>query len=235
MANELHISNLSTSIYIQLSSHGEMSQKELASLFQKKTSSLNKSLSELKRRGFVMSFENSEKKELFKACSIMQIQEQADRYQSAVESLGEVVMKVQGDEELGIVKYEGWEGIRKVYLEVLEKAIDTKNAILALESGVDAEYLGKIFLSNYIKKRVESKVHAYVITPNTKKDKQYKEEYEGEYTSIKLIPDFKMLANINIVGDLVMSFSLNPPQGTLRRDKSEAETLKAMFNKIWNS
>lgn len=133
----------------------------------------------------------------------------------------------------GIMVYEGWEGIEKVYLEVLKEAQKNGEEILAFESGADIENLDNAFVSQYIQKRITKKIVAYVITPNAQEDQEYQKIYEGKYTFIRLLSKFSLGANINIVGDLVMSFTIHPPQGTIRRDKEEAKSQKAIFWKLW--
>ncbi len=135
----------------------------------------------------------------------------------------------------GIMIYEGWAGIEKVYLEVLKEAQKNGEKILAFESGTDIEKLNNEFVSQYIQERIEKKIIAYVITPNDQEDRAYQKMYEGKYTFIRLLPEFPLGANINIVGDLVMSFTVHPPQGTIRRDKEEAKSQKAIFWKLWKS
>ena len=73
-----------------------------------------------------------------------------------------------------------------------------------------------------------------MITPGTAADTQYKTQHEGAYTQVKTIKDLNIDANVNIVGNLVMTFSINEPKGTLQRDISSANTWKAVFEKLWN-
>ena len=108
-------------------------------------------------------------------------------------------------------------------------------AAAKIKNGIDIENLGASFTDNYIRKRINSKIKAYVITPDTPQDREYKGNFEGNYTFIRLIHDFKIKANINIVGDLVMTFTIDPAQGTLRRNADEAQTLKVIFHKLWDT
>lgn len=131
-------------------------------------------------------------------------------------------------EDLGIIKYEGWEGIKRAYEEILAEAIKTGEDILAFERNKDFN-MEEIFTKEYVDSRIRHKVKALVICPQTKEDYQYKKKYENKYTKVKLIKNLLLDASINIVGDLIMSFSTNPERGTLRRDKAEANTLKFLF------
>jgi hypothetical protein len=136
---------------------------------------------------------------------------------------------------LGIIKYEGWEGVRKVYLEVLQEAIKTGEPILAFENIPDKEVspIGKRFLENYLQKRFEHKIIAKVIAPNTAASREYAAN-EHPFTEAKIVKNLLMKGTINIVGSLVMSYSTDPVQGTLRRDSIEAHDLKHLFQYLWN-
>ncbi len=137
-------------------------------------------------------------------------------------------------EVISILKYEGWEGVRQVYMEVLEEAIKKGEPILAFEDNEEHDLFRKEFFDNYIQKRFASKVKAYVLGPNNASNRRYKKRAEGEFTEVTLLDNFNVETNINIVGDLLMTFSLNPIQGTIRRNYKEAKTFKTIFWKMWN-
>ena len=137
------------------------------------------------------------------------------------------------DEDVGVLRYEGYEGIQQVYLEVLDEAIATGDPILGFESGMDAESVGDAFMKQYIQQRLAANVEAFVLSPNEAPDRAYREAHEGELTHVQLVDHLAIDANINVVGNLVMTYTLTPPRGTIRRDRSEAETLKSVFWKLW--
>lgn len=138
-------------------------------------------------------------------------------------------------ENFHIVKFKGISGIKKAYEEVLAWAISRNEPILAYESTADANQIDKEdkFFAYYIEKRVQNKVLAKVICPDTKEDRQYKRESEGTYTKIKLDPKFVTKVNTNIVGDLEMTFTLNPPEGTITIHQQKAELQKHLFKRLW--
>jgi hypothetical protein len=140
-------------------------------------------------------------------------------------------MKSQGG--LSVMKYEGIDGIRKAYLEVLEEAKLMGQPIWAIERGKDVDVIGSRFIDDYVSNRVKNGIKANIIISDSPIDRKFKKENEGPFTSIKLIPDFLIEANINVVGNLVMSFSLSPMQGTLKRDIAEANTMRSVFNWLW--
>lgn len=232
----LRITEIAADIYIELLINSELSRKKLAVFTNYDLSEVDQAIEELISRGLITAIENSNQEEVFQALSIMQVEEKLERDKQVFKNLQKfVIPKIQAPDKLEILKYEGWEGIRQVYMEVLEEAIKTGEDIYAFESNLDNSELGDEFLNSYVSKRVKNKVTAHVICPTNSEDVSYKESTEGKYTKIRLINSFPMDANFNIVGELVMVFSTDAnPRGVLRRNAAEAKTLKAVFEQLWN-
>ena len=235
ISESLHIQPVSADIYIELLTHGELTLKMLKKMLVLTKKQINDGLEELLQKRYILMVENAKKEKVYQALSMLQLEERIEREQETVKRLKKfIIPQIQPPEKLGILKYEGFEGIRRVYIEILEEAIKTHQTIYAIENKLSNSEIGEIFLNNYFIKRIRNKVKAYVICPYNLEDKKYKEECEGEFTEVKLIKKLEVDANINIVGDLVMVFSPNPPQGTLRRNDAEAITWKSIFMKLWN-
>jgi|GEM_PF-2572745 len=234
IAELLGISLSSAKIYLELLIHQNLTLDEIHKFTNIQKKSLQKELKDLIDHNFVRKLQTAKNQFVYEGISLIHLEEKLERDKIVFQHLKKIIIPaVQPAQKLGIIKYEGIEGIRKIYLEILEEAKKTGEDILAIESGIDVEVLGDAFLHHYITQRVKKGIKAFVISPSSSSDKKYKEDYEGKLTAIKLLPDFKIHSNMNIVGDLVMTFSLSPDQGTLRRDKAEAETLKAIFKKLW--
>jgi hypothetical protein len=146
----------------------------------------------------------------------------------------ELLPLVQEGNYLGLVRYEGWEGVKMAYLEVLEEAINTKQPILAIENADFTMQLGDQFVNGYVNQRLSSNVQALVLCPANDSAEYYKVGFGSDLTQVRLLKDFEVGACVNVVGDLVMTFSDNPIQGVLRRDSQEAKTYRGVFRKIWN-
>ncbi len=231
----LSISPGATDVYIELLTHGELSAKQLDMFMQYTPKEIKPAIKELKEKGLITKINSIDDTEIYHALSLLQLEEKMERERTVLSSLKKIILpRLQNPEKLGIVKYEGWEGIRRVYVEILEEAINTGENIIAFESNVDKSDIGELFLKNYIDKRIKSKVKAFVISPLTEMDKKYKDRYQGEYTEAKLLSDFPIDASINVVGNLVMTFSVDNPRGTLRRNLAEANTWRAIFWEIWH-
>jgi hypothetical protein len=231
----LHVGINAANIYMLLITNGALPAKKIKELLEISADDLKKSLSELEFRN--LAFETIiDDKAIYEAASLMQLEDKATRDQDTINALrGTIIPSIQAKEKINLVRYEGFEGIRKVYIEILEEAIKNKEPILAFENNEINAKIGTAFFDNYIKKRVQNKVEALVICPKGKADKEYQENFESKYTKIKLIDDFPIGSNVNITGKLVMTFSASPAQGTLRSNQQEAETLKAVFHKLWKS
>ena len=234
IAELLGISLPSAKIYLELLIHHDLKIDEMQKLTGVNKVQIMRELRALIKSNLVTEIKTGKNRAYYQGISLLQLEEKLERDKLVFQHLKKVIVPaLQQTQKLGILKYEGIEGIRKVYLEILEEAKKTGEDILAIESGIDVEVLGDAFLQNYINRRLSNKIKAFVITPNSAKDKKYKDEYDSTLTQIKLLTDFKIASNINIVGDLVMTFSIHPHQGTLRRDKAEADTFKSIFKKMW--
>lgn len=234
IAELLGISLQSAKVYLDLLIHHELSLADLQKLTGLNKTLVLREVRRLIKANLVNELKVGKNRNIYQGVSFLQLEEKLERDKLILQNLKKVIVPaLQQSQRLGIMKYEGIEGIRKVYLEILEEAQRTGEDILAIESGIDIEVLGNTFIANYIKRRLSYNVKALIITPNTATDRQFLEDNESRLTAIKLLPNFKIDSNINVVGDLVMTFSLNPLQGTLRRDKAEARTYKAIFNKLW--
>lgn len=232
----LNIGATATDIYIELLTHGELTADQLDMFMQYTPKEIEPGLEELLERGLVYQVSSASGDAVYQALSILQLEEKMDRERAILGSLKKIILpRLQQPEKLGVIKYEGWEGIRKVYMEILEEAIKTGENIIALESNVDKSDIGKDFLERYINKRITNKVKAFVISPQNETDMIYQKEYQGKYTEVKLLRNFNIDANINIVGNLVMTFSIDNPRGTLRRNLAEANTWRSVFWEIWNN
>lgn len=219
----------STEIYIQLLLHGILSQIELQKLIGLSEAQIERGIAGLQKKQLISEIEEPSGKH-FQATSLFHLEEDSNVPREAIEILRQIVVK---PEEVNVMKYHGWEGVREVYHEILKEAEKTQASIFAFENNIQNLYLGEDFLHKYIGRRVQNKIKAYVICPFTPQDIRYKEEFRGQFTKIKLIKELSIDANVNIVGNLVMSFSGTPPQGTLRRDQAEAHTLRAIFQELW--
>ncbi len=238
IAELLHLDEITADIYFEILTHTELSLEKITVFTGQTKQDVQKSIKILLDKGFITSIETTKKHISFKALSLAHIEERIDRDREIFKNLKQIILPhIQNEQKLGIIKYEGWAGIRHVYIEILNEAIKTKEPILAFEKipNKDQSAIGKIFLENYLKKRIQNKIIAKVITCDDQASREYKEQNDSSLTDTLILSKIKLQGTINIVGDLVMSFSTKPPQGTLRRNKIEANDLKNIFNMLWDS
>lgn len=235
IAELLGLDLVSANIYIELLVHGRLSKTEVVSLISEKDEKVNAGIEMLIEKGFASIITNGENQEVLEVVRIRHLEEKLDRDKTILNNLKNfVVPQIRPPEKLSIMKYEGWQGLRRAYSELLEEAIRLETNIYAFEANdINNEGLGETFLKNYVESRISKKVHAYVLCPRNAEDEEYKEQFESEFTHIKLVDDFPLEAIVNVVGNLVMTFSNNPPQGTLRRSEAEANTWRAIFDFMW--
>lgn len=233
LAKLLHLKMLPTEVYISLLIHGELTRDQLKTLMDKKDDEIQESIDRLLERNMILRVGNSEE-EMYEVTSFDLLEEEVEKQREALADLKKfVIYQSLRPEKLGVLTFEGLEGIRNVYLEVLEEALKTKQNIYAIENNRANVRIGNQFFDEYIQRRTEKGIKAYILSPYTIEDKEYQNRFQSSFTKIKLLKNFPINANINIVGNLVMSFSLNPPQGALRRNKAEAQTWKEVFQKLW--
>ena len=230
----LGVEGTTADIYVSILAHTELSSGQISILLGIPENEIEKRIEILVKNNLIYSVKQADETSAYQFSGLAKLAKLVDSHTDVFKYLEQLVpANLRLAQRLGIVKYEGIDGIRRVYLEVLEEARRTGQPILAFEKGADAERLGEVFLDSYVKKRIKSNIEAYVISPDALEDQEYKKEHEGPLTHVKIIPSFDIKASINVVGDLVMSFGIDPPQGTLRRDSGEAATLKALFYHLW--
>ncbi len=234
IAELLHIQDWSADVYVELLTHGELSEKNLLQFIARPEKEIDQAIDELLKKNLIRRGKNSDEVEILYPVSALELDGEAQADKEAIRHLQKfVIPQISLPKRLGIVKYEGWDGIRKVYLEILEEALSLKEDIYAFESNVSDQLLGISFIKNYTQRRIDNKIKAYVIAPDKPEERAYKKEYQGKFTEVKLLKDINIDANINVVGNLVMTFSTDPPQGTLRRNIAEANTLRSIFEMLW--
>ncbi len=231
----LYLEKNSGEIYLEVLIHGTLSAHEISGILGLPLNEIDRGIKELLEKGLIFSTMDSHGKSLFRALSLPQLEERFERKVEVFQKLKKFVQPSSIDYgRMGLLIYEGVDGIRKVYLEVLEEAIKTGSTIYAIENNLDNPEIGDQFFEKYIERRLRNKVEANVLCPNRPEDVAYQKSVDGTYTKVKLLEDFPIMANVNIVGDLVMTFTTNPAQGTLHRDRGKAETWKAVFKKLWH-
>ncbi|MDF2378605.1 MAG: hypothetical protein P1V18_00065 [Candidatus Gracilibacteria bacterium] len=238
LSNMLSICINCANITLEIIVHRELDKNYLMKSLGLEESVFENSMNELLEKDVIVSFENDQNITLYKVAHLLDIKKRISADSDTYQTLkGVIFPDLATNGKISLLKYEGWEGIRQVYLEVLSEAIQSGEEILAfeeilnkVESGIGAEFLG-----NYLNRRIENKVMAKVITTDTASAREYAIGRNESFTDVQIAADLSLSGTINIVGDLIMSYSMKPLQGTLLRDHSQANNLKNIFNLVWNA
>ena len=195
---------------------------------------IQQGIEELKRKDLLIFKTDSQGHETFQAPPVFELEQKFHEPKGIFSDFKKIIEpRLHSSGELGITKYNGWEGIRYAYEEILKEAIKTQNSFFSYETNIVNQMLGEKFVKKFIEKRKKARIKAFVICPFSKEDVKYREEYCDKYTKIRLVKGINFPANINIVGHKVLTFSINPPQGTIRNDIAEADTQRSIFWDYW--
>ena len=230
IADLLHVSHLEANILVDIATHGTLKKQEIVSLNSEKSQLIKNAISELIEKDLIFESEAN----VYKATSVASIESKIESKRIVLEAYKKIVLpSINAPDELGAQIYEGWDGIRHMYDEILEEAISTKQNIYAFESNLHNSDIGSSFLDQYVKKRTAHNINAFVICPYTKNDIQYKSRFQGSHTQVKLVKNYPIVANANIVGSKVMCFSTNPPKGSLVCFQPLADSFMQHFDWMW--
>lgn len=137
--------------------------------------------------------------------------------------------------------YEGVEGIKQVYLDTLTSK--TRLFSILQPSDVEPE-LYKWLTTEYIQKRIEAKVEAYVVVSNDKKDESMTDYVNKSREELRITHVIEPIGHpfeteIIIYDDKVAFIQYNPqhPLGAvLIKYKPIANTMRSMFlHFLWKS
>ncbi len=130
--------------------------------------------------------------------------------------------------------HEGLEGLKHVYEDTLKEG----KTIYAFENVEEmAPAAAEFILKNYVPRRTEAEIFAYVITPKNKTNKDFRNEDKKCCRETKFLPSelFPAEIEINIYGAKIAFFSYTEKEmfGVIIESKSISNTLKALFDFCW--
>jgi len=131
--------------------------------------------------------------------------------------------------------YEGWEGIKRLYEDTLLEGED----IYAFEDIDDFHPdLQKWLLSDYLPRRAENNIFAYVLTPKNPANINYRNTDKKYCKETRFLPrsNFPIENEINIYGNKTAFFSYKADEAfsVILDSKSIANSMKYIFNFCWN-
>lgn len=130
--------------------------------------------------------------------------------------------------------YEGIEGVKRVYEDTLVE----NEAIYAIENVGEMDYEVQDYLWNdYVPRRTERGIFAYVITPRNKDNEDFRSKDAQFSRETRFIEKdrFPIQIEMNIYGKKIAFFSYKPNEmfGVIIESTSIANSMKAIFNLCW--
>ncbi|MBU0727856.1 hypothetical protein KKA95_04185, partial [Patescibacteria group bacterium] len=130
--------------------------------------------------------------------------------------------------------YEGSEGVIRVYEDTL---IENKS-IYAFENVQSMDSKIKDYLFNdYLQRRIEKEIFAYVITPKNKENVDFRSEDKKSLRETRFFPKnpFPIETEINVYGNKTAFFSYKTEEmfAVILESAAIANSMKAIFNLCW--
>ncbi|OGF52229.1 hypothetical protein A3I27_01070 [Candidatus Giovannonibacteria bacterium RIFCSPLOWO2_02_FULL_43_11b] len=129
--------------------------------------------------------------------------------------------------------FEGKEGIKKIYENTIIS--NPSKEVLVFRSHLDDKTMGIKFFQNYGKIRAEHEIKTRIISPTSQTDEKKKEDMALKRER-KQWENLQIPAEIDIYDNKVAIISFeNHIVGTIIENKATADTLREIFEKIWNT
>lgn len=128
--------------------------------------------------------------------------------------------------------FEGIEGCRNAYLQVLE----SKTEVCEFAAHMDLNKMGETFMENFVAERTRRKVFMKVISQDTPVHRAYQKLDKKQQRTLKMFPIKKgdLFSSIDIFEDKVLLLNLyHDCFAILIESKQVADTLKTIHSLIW--
>jgi len=132
--------------------------------------------------------------------------------------------------------YEGREGVERVYFDTL---IEKQPIYSFIATRKIPDDLLSFLEDEYLPQRIEDKIFAYVITPETIENKKFKKGDKKSYRETRFLtinaPDVAKEININGKKTAFVSHKTNEQFGIILESKSITLSMKGLFDICWMS
>lgn len=136
-----------------------------------------------------------------------------------------------------ITYYEGYEGIKKVYMDTIKEG----KTIYSFMQNSEIEPNFRTWLrETYVKSRLENNIHAKVILSSGNWAKEYVQKSPELLREVKVVPSNKypFQVEVNIYGNKISFMNYHTksdPVGIIIENEYTAKTMLAFFNLTWDS
>jgi HTH-type transcriptional regulator, sugar sensing transcriptional regulator len=223
-------------VYASLLELGETSIQRVAKKAKIKRTSVYNVIDTLKEKGLI-STTFKKRRKLYSASDPRDLGLKMDEQKAVLRKIMPELLSIANfiDKKPRIKFYDGIEGIKEIYLDSLKYPGQPVWAWVA--DAVLTDYFDREFLEYYIPKRVENKIMAYVITPDSPKLEayKYKEKDEKSLRKTRIDPESSGIeVEIDIYGNnkvAIMSFTEG--FGIIIESQKIYNTLKSIFDVAW--
>lgn len=225
-------------IYSALLELGETNVQRISKKANIKRTTIYNILDSLKEKGLVSTVVKKKRKN-YVASDPKELELRLEQQKSALKSLMPTLLSMTHliDKKPNIKYFEGVEGLKEIYLDTLNYPDKPLWAWVSDFIDVITETLDKEFVDYYISKRVENKIMAYVIAPDSPRVKIYKSTDNKSLRQTKLDAE---LNNIEVEIDLyggnkIAIMSFGERFGIIIESRLIYNTLKNIFDVSWSN
>lgn len=214
---------------------------EVAKLTGIKRSTVNLILDRLQERGFI-TFHLEGARKLFSAEApeslLFNFEEQVKDLRAFIPLLR---IASGGDKKTKVRFFEGKEGVDKIYTDTLltlKMSKDPKKELLAISSGEDVFAVIPTHEKQFINKRVKERIPIRWIAPDGKISRELDKTSTKEFRKMKFFDGkkYQFHIEIDVYADKVALVSLGKESsGVIIENKNLAQSLRSLFNLIWDS
>jgi HTH-type transcriptional regulator, sugar sensing transcriptional regulator len=223
-----------TKVYLAALELGEASMQELAHKSGVKRTSIYNFIDELKDRKLIVT-SKKRKRTLYSAVHPSQLIEiEKARLAELDRALPELLaIYNKSATKPKVTFYEGVDGIKEVLLDMLKE----KQPVAAVSDYKQmAESLGDYYFDIFPPERARRGIISKNIVPDTPKAREFAKKDAQYLRETRFLPVNDLKTEINIYGNKVAlnSYSSNPPFSVIIEDQNIAETLRTLWNQLWD-
>lgn len=234
---EIGLSEKEAGIYLAALELGETSIERISKKSKIRRTTVYDVIDSLKEKGLIGSILKNKKRFYF-ATDPRELEDKLEQKKNTLRSILPQLLSVTNliDKKPRIKFYEEVEGIKEIYMDTLKYP---DQPLWAWVTDEVFDVLDKEFTDYYVAKRVESKIFAYVITPNTPILKNKYQPYDLKSlrkTKIDPAPTFSVEVEINLYGnDKIGIMAFGEKIGLIIESKKLYNTLKNIFDVHWKN
>ncbi|KKR48181.1 MAG: Transcriptional regulator, TrmB [Candidatus Magasanikbacteria bacterium GW2011_GWC2_40_17] len=220
-------------VYLACLELGSATVQEVSDKAGVKRTSVYNFLEDMKARGFITEVKHG-KKILLTAEDPRVLLKKADEQKKQFEEMLPEFLSIYNlpSEKPKVKFYQGVEGLKRIYEDTLNEGA-TIYEISDYERMFETIELD--WMWNYPKRRTEKNIKAFSIAKEGVQAQKVRAKDAEHLRETRFIKDVNFETEINIYGDKIALLSFRRPYaGVIIEDRAIAQTLRSMWNIIWN-